>query len=141
MDEIYTKLRSAGFRLTAPREAIIHTMVEADVWQSPEEILNRSRVRCPTLGLVTVYRTLSLLSELGVVRRVHLEHGCHGYLRTELAHGHHVLCRKCHQAIEFEGMDVFSSIIEQVSIQTGYVIEDHLVELLGLCPDCQEALG
>jgi Fur family ferric uptake transcriptional regulator len=137
LDEIFQTLRSSGFRLTAPREAIIQTIVEADGWQKPEEILRSARSRCPSLGLVTVYRTLSLLSELGCVRRVHLEHGCHGYIRTELAHGHHVLCRNCHQAVEFEGMEAFTTIIEKVSTQTGYLIEDHMIELLGLCPDCQ----
>jgi Fur family ferric uptake transcriptional regulator len=140
LDEIFKTLRSSGFRLTAPREAIIQTIVEADSWQRPEEILNLARTRCPSLGLVTVYRTLSLLSELGCVRRVHLEHGCHGYIRTELAHGHHVLCRNCHQAVEFEGMETFTTIIEKVSTQTGYLIEDHMIELLGLCPDCQGQL-
>jgi Fur family ferric uptake transcriptional regulator len=137
LEEILQTLRSSGFRLTAPREAIIQTIVEADGWQRPEEILSLAQARCPSLGLVTVYRTLSLLSELGCVRRVHLEHGCHGYIRTELAHGHHVLCRNCHQAVEFEGMDAFKTIIEKVSTQTGYLIEDHMIELLGLCPDCQ----
>lgn len=141
MEKIIQTLRSAGYRWTAPREAIIQVMLEADNWQTPEEILNRSRTYCPSLGLVTVYRTLSLLSELGCVRRVHLEHGCHGYIRTELAHGHHVLCRNCHQAVEFEGMEAFTSIIKQVSTQTGYLIEDHMIELLGLCPDCQDASG
>ena len=138
MEDINVALRSAGFRLTAPRTAIIQTIIEADGWQRPEEILDLARIRCPSLGLVTVYRTLALLSELGYVRRVHLEHGCHGYIRSGLAHGHHVLCRNCHQAVEFEGMEAFSFIIEQVSNQTGYLIEDHMIELLGLCPDCQE---
>jgi Fur family ferric uptake transcriptional regulator len=138
MDQIYEVIRSAGFRLTAPRQAIIQTIVAADGWQSPEDILAHSRIHYPSLGLVTVYRTLSLLSELGYVRRVHLQQGCHGYVRTELTHGHHVFCRNCHQAVEFEGMEAFSSIIEQVSTKTGYVIQDHMIELLGLCPDCQD---
>jgi Fe2+ or Zn2+ uptake regulation protein len=35
-------------------------------------------------------------------------------------------------------MEAFSSIIEQISTKTGYVIQDHMIELLGLCPDCQD---
>ena len=138
MDEIYKTLRSAGYRLTVPRRAIIQTICATEGWQSPEELLMSSRKQCKSLGLVTVYRTLSLLSELGVVRRIHLEHGCHGYVRADLAHGHHVLCSNCHQAIEFPALDNFSSIIEQVSMKTGYVIQDHMLELIGLCPNCQE---
>jgi Fur family ferric uptake transcriptional regulator len=138
MEQIDAVLRSAGYRLTAPRAAIIQTIREADGWQRPEEIHNLARIHCPSLGLVTVYRTLALLSELGYVRRVHLERGCHGYIRSELAHGHHVLCRNCHQAVEFEGLEAFSLIIDQISNQTGYLVEDHMIELLGLCPSCQE---
>lgn len=138
MDEIYSTLRSSGFRLTAPRRAIIQTIIDADGWQRPQEILSQARVHCPSLGLVTVYRTLSLLSDLGYIRRVHLERGCHGYAHTELSHGHHVVCRNCHQTLEFSGLEEFSSVIERVSVNTGYLIEDHLLELLGLCPDCQE---
>ena len=137
MDEIFESIRSAGFRLTGPREAIIQVLREAEDWQTPEEIHARARHHCASLGLVTVYRTLSMLSEMGYVRRIHLEHGCHGYVRTELVHGHHVVCRNCRQAVEFSGMQEFSFLIERISDSTGYLVQEHMLELLGLCPDCQ----
>lgn len=98
----------------------------------------RARKRNPSLGLVTVYRTLSLLSEIGFVRRIHLEHGCHGYVRSEFVHGYHVVCRNCRQAVEFPGMQEFSFLIDRIAKSTGYLVQDHMLELLGLCPDCQE---
>jgi Fe2+ or Zn2+ uptake regulation protein len=137
MKEIVDSIRAAGMRLTAPRQAIIQVLVEAEDWQTPEEIHLRACKLYPSLGLVTVYRTLSLLSDLGFVRRIHLEQGCHGYVRTELGHGHHVVCRNCRQTVEFPGLKEFSFLIERISDSTGYLVQEHMLELLGLCPECQ----
>jgi Fur family ferric uptake transcriptional regulator len=87
--------------------------------------------------LVTVYRTLALLSALGYVRRVHREDGCQGYARTELAHSHHLICRGCDQVVEFPGFESLSALIEPIERKTGFAIDDHVLELLGLCPACQ----
>ena len=127
MDEIFESIRSSGFRLTAPRQAIVQVLDETEDWQTPEEIRSRARKRYPSLGLVTVYRTLSLLSEMGYVRRIHLEHGCHGYVRTELVHGHHVVCQNCRQVVEFPGMQEFSSLIDRIADSTGYLVQDHIL--------------
>jgi Fe2+ or Zn2+ uptake regulation protein len=138
VDEILETIRSAGFRLTEPRKAIIQVLSEAEDWQTPDEIHARARAYCASLGLVTVYRTLAMLSEMGYVRRIHLEHGCHGYVRTELDHGHHIVCRNCHQTVEFPGLQEVSFLIERISDTTGYLVQEHMLELLGLCPDCQK---
>jgi Fur family ferric uptake transcriptional regulator len=140
LDDILERLQSAGYRLTRPRKAVIRVLVEIDDWLRPEELHDRAQQHCPTLGLVTVYRTLSLLSKMGYVSRIHFEDGCHGYARTELTHGHHLVCRNCHQVVEFPGWEDFSSLIEPIERKTGFLIEDHVLELLGLCPVCQEEI-
>ena len=58
------------------------------------------------MGLVTVYRTLDLLSEMGFVRRIHTDDGCHGYAASGLGHSHHLICRQCGAAVEIEGCDL-----------------------------------
>jgi Fe2+ or Zn2+ uptake regulation protein len=131
------RLHQAGHRLTRPRQAVVRTLLEAGDVLRPEEVLVRGRTLCPTLGLVTVYRTLALLEELGVVRRVHGQGGCHGYAIASLRHGHHIVCRICHQVMEFPGSDDLSRLMGRVSEQTGFIVDDHLLELVGRCPDCQ----
>lgn len=140
MEELLDKLRTRGHRVTAPRRAVIETLEGADAWLSPELIMTRARARCPGLSLVTVYRTLALLTELGYVRRIHLDGGCSGYARAGLGHSHHLVCRSCQQVVEFPGLEDLSRFIESVQTQTGFRIEDHMLELLGQCPTCQ-ALG
>lgn len=130
-------LHGAGCRVTEPRRAVARVVAGSESWLRPEEIHRRARELYPRLGLVTVYRTLSLFEQLGFVRRIHFEDGCHGYASAELSHGHHLVCRNCQQVVEFAGLDGLRPQLEQVAQQTGFVIEDHMLELLGLCPECQ----
>jgi Fe2+ or Zn2+ uptake regulation protein len=131
------RLPEHGYRLTQPRQAVIRALFETEDWLRPEEVLERARSHCPSVGLVTVYRTLALLEELGIARRIHVEPGCHGYAPAGLNHGHHLVCRSCHQVVEFPGSEDLAPLIDQISRKTGFVIEDHLLELTGHCPACR----
>ncbi len=134
---IYEELRQRGYRITRSRKAVIQVLDEPDSCLRPEEILERAKVYYPSIGLVTVYRTLSMLSELGYIRRIHFADGCHGYARTGLSHGHHLVCRLCQDAVEFPGTENIDPWVAQISKKTGFLVEDHILELLGVCPACQ----
>jgi len=136
--EVLELLRERGHRLTKPREAVARALLEAEDWLRPEQVWEVARRECPSVGLVTVYRTLALLEELGVARRIHLAHGCHGYAPAEIHHGHHLVCRSCNQVLEFPGTEDLAPLIAQVSRRTGFVVEEHLLELVGRCPACQQ---
>jgi Fur family ferric uptake transcriptional regulator len=72
---------------------------------------------------------------LGVARRVHGPTGCHGYALASIHDGHFVVCRDCHQVIEFAGCEV-DRVVRRVTRRTGFHVETHMLELVGLCPDC-----
>ena len=133
---ILDQLSHAGYRITQPRRAVIDALLEDEGHHSPAEVHKRALVRCPTVGLVTVYRTLELLADLGLARRIHTDDGCHGYASASHGHHHHLVCRRCGAAVEFEGCDL-SPFLARVGRDTGYVIEDHLLELVGLCTACR----
>ena len=137
LDKTLHRLSQSGYRLTRPRRAVTQALLEAQDWLRPEEVLRRARAYCPTVGLVTVYRTLAVLEELGVARRIHVEPGCHGYAPAGLAHGHYLVCRTCHQVVEFPGNEDLAPLIRQISRKTGFAVEAHLLELTGRCPDCR----
>ena len=128
-------LQESGYRLTEPRRAILKVLEKSHQSLSPEEILQRARQHHAALGLVTVYRTLELLGELGLVRRVHSEGRCHEYARTT-EEQHHLLCRGCGKVVEFPCKGLHD-LVSSVEANTGYRIDQHLLELTGLCPDCQ----
>jgi len=139
-DRIVATLREAGHRITQPRRAVIRAVLDDDGFSSPPEIRERARQYYAGTGHVTVYRTLDLLSQFGFVRRIHTENGCHGHASVGSGHRHHLICRQCGNAVQFEGCDL-SAFFSQVSEETGYLIEEHLLELVGLCPGCRGADG
>jgi Fur family ferric uptake transcriptional regulator len=129
-------LRAAGYRMTQPRLAVLQVLLESTEQLSPYEIHRRGKTIYARLGLVTVYRTLELLDELGIARRVHSKGRCHGYALAE-GDQHYLVCRRCGHVAEFpcKGM---TALIESARQRTGFTVEEHLLELKGLCPDCQE---
>ncbi len=130
-------LQAAGYSSTLPRRAIIRVIAHATGYLNPVQIRDQARQWCPRLGLVTVYRTLDLLAEMGLVRKVHLAGGCHSYAVAQQGHRHHIICRECQQVAEFDGCDL-SDVFASVERQTGYAVNGHWLELLGLCPRCVE---
>lgn len=129
----------AGYRLTEPRRAVMAVLLATDVPVSAQEILTRGRDRHAGLGLVTVYRSLELFEQLGLTCRVHLHAGCHEYVATSPGHRHRIVCRRCGRSVEFQGHNDLDDIIARLESRTGYRVHDHLLELLGLCPECQRA--
>ena len=133
--DILGAMHTAGARLTAPRRAVARVLCESHGWMSAEAIADRARRHCPSIGLVTVYRTLDLLESLGIARRVHGPTGCHGYALASIDDGHFLVCRDCNEVIEFEGCDV-DRVVRRVTRHTGFRVETHMLELVGLCPAC-----
>ena len=136
--QLADSLRQAGHRLTQPRWAVMQVLERNDQVLDPAAICAQARSLCPSVGLVTVYRTLELLTDLGLVRRVHSEQRCHSYALSA-ADRHHLVCEGCHRVLEFPcgGLD---GLIDAVRQDTGYTVTAHLLELTGLCPDCQACL-
>jgi Fe2+ or Zn2+ uptake regulation protein len=135
-ERLMEALTEAGYKLTRPRLAVLDVMAESPDTLGPADILSRARRVYPKVGLTTVYRTMELLADLGLVRRIHTEDGCHSYALRGADHGHHLICRSCKQVVEFEGCDL-SPIIGAVAERTGFAIQDHWLELFGVCPRCQ----
>ncbi len=129
------RLQASGYRATATRQTIVELLVSSSRALSPIEIYDLGRKEYSALGLVTVYRTLERLEELGLVQRVHMTDGCHRYLRAPQGHQHLLLCTQCGQIEIFAGDDL-SKLTERVEQATGYHIQDHWLQLFGTCPQC-----
>jgi Fur family ferric uptake transcriptional regulator len=134
-------LAGAGCRITASRRAVMRALRDANEPLVPAEILEQGRAAHQGLGLVTVYRTLNLMSRLGVVRRIHRESGCHAYLLASPGDNHLVICDLCGRAAGFRGGDDLDALIGRVEARTGYLADEQLIQLTGRCPECQAARG
>jgi Fur family transcriptional regulator, ferric uptake regulator len=132
-------LSQQGYRITSPRRAVATVLLEAEVPLTAQEILDAGRECHSGLGLVTVYRTLELYEELGLVSRVHLPEGCHGYVATTPGHRHVLICQRCGRSVEFRGRGDLDALVAEIERQTGYQVRGHLLQLSGICPVCSHA--
>ena len=135
--ELQKKFNQQGLRLTQPRRAVLSILEAASVPLSPQTIRQRASEIQEDISLVTVYRTLELLTDLDMVRRVHGTIDCHGYVLASPGHHHHVVCTNCKKTIEFSAGDEIQSLLDRIQVETGFQINQHLLQLFGLCEECQ----
>jgi Fur family ferric uptake transcriptional regulator len=129
-------LAAKGHKLTQPRRAVIKVMAAAKAALTPAEIHGLAQATYKHTGLVTVYRTLSLLAECGLVQRVHGADDCHAYAPVADGHAHHLVCNNCRSTIEFENCDL-DKLVSALQHRTGFTISGHWLELFGYCPKCR----
>ena len=132
------QLIEQGYRLTEARRAVVEIMAHSTQALTPIEIFDEAREAHPALGLVTVYRTLEALEELGLIQRVHQPQGCQAFITAPAGHQHLLLCKQCGEAALFEGDDL-ETLIKSIARKTGYQISEHWLQLFGLCPNCRTA--
>jgi Fe2+ or Zn2+ uptake regulation protein len=129
-------LQDSGYRHTDARSTIVEVILETTRALEPLEIFEIGRKKQAKLGLVTVYRTLERLEELGLVQRVHQPGGCNMYLRAAQGHQHLLICTSCGKAEFFQGDDM-TNFISNVAAHSGFTINEHWLQLFGHCSNCQ----
>jgi len=133
------QLRENGYRLTAPRKAVVGVVATSGRALAPAEVFELARERYARLGLVTVYRTLEKLEELGLVQRLHQPQGCQAFVAAVSGHQHLLVCQVCGQVVYFSGEgDRVELLMAEVGGESGYRVDEHWLQLFGLCTDCLE---
>jgi len=135
--KIATTLRQHGYKLTPQRQAVIRTIASGQDHLTPTVIYEKVHRDHPNIGLVTIYRTLEILAELNLICELHAGGSCHSYTISTPGHHHHLICAKCNTVIDFTGYDL-SELERRLSLKTGFEVEDHLLEFIGLCQACQK---
>ncbi len=131
------RLQANGYRLTAPRQAVVEIIASSQHVLSPLDVYARARLRYPRIGLVTVYRTVDKLEELGLIQRVHQPSGCHAFVAAAPGHQHLIICQGCGR-VEFFSGDRMDHLMKTVGKDSGFHIQDHWLQLFGVCADCME---
>lgn len=130
------RLAEKGYRITGSRRAVVDVLAESGQSLTPAEIYEQGKTAHKRLGLVTVYRTLEKLEELGLVQRVHRPDGCHAYIPALRGHEHLLLCEHCGRVEYFRGDDL-SELSRRLEGESGFTIHDHWLQFFGLCSQCQ----
>jgi Fur family transcriptional regulator, ferric uptake regulator len=135
---IVEALEEAGYRLTSPRRALADLIGSRRGHFTAEDLLGESRRRRLGVTRSTVFRSLDVLAELGLVERLDLPTGGHAFVACEPAHHHHIVCSSCGRSTEVEDNGL-ESVAAAIGRQTGYRVDTHRLELFGLCPACRSA--
>jgi len=139
VDKIAGILKEHGYKLTPQRQAVLEVIAASREHLTPAALYDRVRQVHPGIGLVTIYRTLDILTELDLLCRVHTEGNCQNYLirRRPSEHHHHIICSGCGMVVDFIDCDL-GELEQRLSMETGFEMEGHLLEFRGLCRDCHE---
>lgn len=129
--DLATRLRERGLRMTAQREQILAAVRELN-HATPEQINDA----VPDADLTTVYRTLELLEELGIVRHAHLDHGAPAYRPADDDHVH-VVCHTCKSVIDAPP-DLVSALERRLLDERGFVLDRSHFTVFGQCHNCTE---
>jgi Fur family ferric uptake transcriptional regulator len=128
------RLRARGFRLTPQRQLVLEA-VSALGHGTPEAIAERVQSTAAGVNISTVYRTLDLLEELGLVTHAHLGHGAPTYhVAGSNAHVH-LVCHAC-GSVQEEPVDVVAPLAAMLAEQHGFTLDPGHVSLSGLCAAC-----
>ena len=135
---IVTVLERAGYRLTEPRRSLATLIADQDGHFTAADLVEAAGAGRLGIGRATVFRTLDVLVDLGAVERLDLPSGEHAYVGCEPTHHHHLVCSRCGRTDEIDDAGL-RAVVGDVARRTGYRVDDHRLELFGLCPACLDA--
>jgi Fur family transcriptional regulator, ferric uptake regulator len=132
--ELQEQLRSRGYRLTPQRELVLEAVTSLG-HATPEDAFTWVRQRSAGVNISTIYRTLELLEELGLVKHTHLDHGAPTYHAAAAPEHVHLVCRRCGDVIEVDPHMV-RSLIDGLRRKVGFVADVGHLTVFGQCRAC-----
>jgi Fur family transcriptional regulator, ferric uptake regulator len=128
-------LRAGGYRVTPQRQLVLEAVARLE-HATPEEICGEVRQTARGVNVSTVYRTLELLEQLGLVKHTHIHHGAPSYHLADDAGHVHLVCRRCEQVIQVDQAAVGPLVVALEQSQGFQTDVGHLT-VFGLCADCR----
>ncbi|MFN2274086.1 MAG: Fur family transcriptional regulator [Anaerolineales bacterium] len=138
-DELISALKASDFRLTPQRVELVRLIAASEGHPSAAELHARIRHQFPTISHATVYKTLSLLKDMGQVLEIDLH--TEGRYDGNRPQPHpHLICTRCGRIIDGDA-DLDPGVIQNLEQASGFKILRSQLSFYGLCPDCQKESG
>lgn len=143
----HRKFRGCGYRITIARDAILDILSKTSEHLSAEDIFLVVNRDYPHIGLTTVYRTLELLVQMGLVHRFDFGDDRARYELIQgprgKSHHHHLVCRVCGRIIDYndfidEEIELLKRTEKGLSKKFGFQITNHYIQFEGICSECQK---
>jgi len=139
------KFKGCGYRITVSRIAILDILTKTNEHLSAEDIYMKVHPDYPAIGLTTIYRTLELLVNLGMIYKFDFGDGKARYELADgpkgIQHHHHLVCTSCGRVIDYtdfiqDEVDLLKKIENGLSKKYNFKIKNHLIQFYGLCDKC-----
>ncbi len=137
LNQMVTKLREQDYRITPQRFAVLKILAGSKDHPGVEQIYEQVRKDFPTTSLATVYKTLTLMKEIGEVLEIGFAEGSNRYDGNKPYPHPHLICVKCKEIIDPD-LATLSDITQELEQDTGFRILNHRLDFFGICPRCQE---
>lgn len=141
LEEFKKIIKDSGLKYTKQREFLLKTLYNSNFHFTPEGLNMKIKEKYPNLniGIATIYRTLNLLEEAGMVTSISF--GAQGK-KFELAnkpHHDHLICKSCGKIVEFTNQEIEQKQLE-IAKKNGFTLTSHLMQLYGICDECNKKL-
>ena len=132
-------LKQNQLKFTSQREIILYTLYNNDQHFTSEDLYMLIKQEYPELsiGIATVYRTLSLLEENAIVSSISLGVQGKKYEIANKPHHDHIICESCNKIVEFENEEI-EALQHNIAKVNGFQLTNHLMQLYGICEECQK---
>jgi Fur family peroxide stress response transcriptional regulator len=138
IDELTTRLRARGDRMTPQRMAVLKVLIGNEEHLTAEQVYERVKPDFPMVSRATIYKTLSMLKEMGEVLEIDLDTGFKHYDGRRISSHPHLMCTNCEAIIDLEELNL-TDLSQEVGQATGYQITKFQVNFFGICPRCQKS--
>jgi Fur family transcriptional regulator, ferric uptake regulator len=128
-------LRASGYRVTPQRQLVLEAVTRLE-HATPEEIYAEVKQTAVGVNLSTVYRTLELLEQIGLVTHTHLGHGAHRYHLAADAQHVHLVCRGCGTIIQLDP-EAVGSLVSALDSEYGFETDVGHLTVFGTCAGCR----
>ncbi len=145
IEDLRQRLQEKDYKMTEQRREILQIFLDhsSEHHLSAEDVHGILRKQKSEIGLATVYRSLELLSNLGILLKMEFGDGCSRYELNDndpFSHRHHhLICLKCHKVIEFHE-DKLDELEAEIADKSGFEIVNHEVKFFGYCKECREEM-
>ncbi|RKY39512.1 MAG: transcriptional repressor [Candidatus Omnitrophota bacterium] len=140
------RFRGCGYRWTLGREAILEVLSKSEEHLSAEDIYLRVHPKYPNIGLTTIYRTLDILTDMGLVWKFDFGDGRARYELIEGSkkmHHHHLICKGCNRIVDYtefieEEKELVKKMQNSLSKKYNFKITSHIIQFYGFCSKCDK---
>jgi len=129
------RLRRLGVRVTPQRLFVLEALEQGGGHMTAEEIMRWAVQRYPAINLATVYRTLDLLIDVGLVAQIHLDAGATFFELVGAEPHHHLVCEHCGATIEMDET-MFTALRDRLLAAYGFHARPRHMAIFGLCRVC-----